>query len=401
MKYWFYAEGNILGPYEPAEMLALPAFAEESLVCSETATGDSPGDWRPAAQVGEIAAALSFGSGRTITAGVAAGAYEYETGFNSSVRYFEDKEPSSGERSPYFQNSGASYGELLDTIDNILGAYKESPSAPGKPAETDYDLAEKFDIRLSHIQEELEAARWEKNLLLEKIRMKELEENKNRARIEELELRLKGERDKTDADAKESGQLRHLADLREKTGTVPRIEEIKREEPDFTQQEPVNSLHLRKPEPVSEIRAPQALPAAEEKPGPKIEVKSFKSIARSSGIKPETLLDKEVKEEAGESGLAGRNLIQTQTPAHVSGSHYDKPLPGPEAAPPGMFKDPEVFKPLPWQAGGIVYDFTAVTPKQPETLQQFQIETRHEAPAFQAAPAQSQPVKPPTSDFGI
>ena len=133
MKYWFYSEGNILGPYDPAEMLALPAFAEESLVCPETATGDNPGDWRPASQVAEIASALSFGSGRTITAGVVAGAYEYETGFNSSARYFEDKEPS----------TGANYGELLDTIDNILGAYKEGPSARAVP-ETDYDLAEKF-----------------------------------------------------------------------------------------------------------------------------------------------------------------------------------------------------------------------------------------------------------------
>src|SRR3990167_7446944 len=183
MKYWFYSEGNILGPYEPAEMLALPAFADESLVCPETATGDNPGDWRPASQMGEIAAAMSFGAGRSITAGVVAGAYEYETGFSSTVNYFENKEPS----------PGASYGDLLDTIDNILGAYKEGPAAPGKAPETDYELAEKFDIRLSHIQEELEAARWEKNLLLEKMRAKESEEKKNCARIEELEARLKGE----------------------------------------------------------------------------------------------------------------------------------------------------------------------------------------------------------------
>ena len=88
MKYWFYSEGNILGPYEPAEMLVLPAFAEESLVCPETCTGDNAGDWRPASQVGEIASALSVGAGRAITAGVMGGAYEYETGFSSSVSYF-------------------------------------------------------------------------------------------------------------------------------------------------------------------------------------------------------------------------------------------------------------------------------------------------------------------------
>ncbi len=143
MKYWFYSEGNILGPYDPAEMLVLPAFAEDSLVCPETATGDNAGDWRPAAQVSEIASALSVGAGRSVTAGVMAGAYEYETGFSSSVRYFEDKEPS----------SASSYGELLDTIDNVLGAYKDGENTPPvRPQETDYDLAEKFDIRLSRIQ---------------------------------------------------------------------------------------------------------------------------------------------------------------------------------------------------------------------------------------------------------
>lgn len=418
MKYWFYSEGNILGPYDPAEMLALPAFTEESLVCPETCTGDSPGDWRPASQVGEIASALSFGAGRTITAGVVAGAYEYETGFSSTVNYFENKTPS----------PGASYGELLDSIDNILGAYKEDPSAAGRAApETDYDLAEKFDIRLSHIQEELEAARWEKNLLLEKIRMKDLEDRKNRERIEELEARLKGERGKVDAGVKEFEQLRHLADLKEKAETVRQIEEIKKEEQELTRDiapaplpapaagfpppqaapaEPVKSFHSLKSEPLTGFVAPQAAPAAEEKPAPALEARSFKSIARGSEIKLETGLGKELKEEAeDDAGLTSRkfrSLGQTQAPAYVYGSHYDKPLPGPEAAPPGAFK-PEAFEPLPQQAGGIVYDFTVVTPKQAETSQQFQIETRYEAPAPQPAPAaaQPQPVKPTTFDFGV
>ena len=117
MKYWFYSEGNILGPYNPAEILALPAFAEESLVCPETSTGDAPGDWRPAVQVREIAAALSVGAGRTIKAGAVTGAYEYATGFNSLAGGFDNKE----------LQSVAPYGELLDTIENILGAYKEGP----------------------------------------------------------------------------------------------------------------------------------------------------------------------------------------------------------------------------------------------------------------------------------
>lgn len=404
MKYWFYSEGNILGPYEPAEMLALPAFAEESLVCPETATGDNPGDWRPASQMGEIAAAMSFGAGRTITAGVVAGAYEYETGFNSTVNYFDNKE----------SLPGASYGDLLDTIDNILGAYKESPAAPGRPPETDYDLAEKFDVRLSHIQEELEAARWEKNLLLEKMRAKELEEKKNREKIAELEARLKNEQSKITESAKELEQVRHLADLKQKADTVRQIEEIKKEESELTREsagqpaetapakpaaaEPPKSLRSLKPQPISLERV------TDEKTEPKVETRSFKSISRGSEIKLETSLGKDLKEAGDEPGLTSRkfkSLGQTQEPAYVYGSHYDKPLPGPEAAPPGAFKPQEPFEPLPQQAGGIVYDFTVVTPKA--DTQQFQIETRYEAPAYQpqGGPAQPQAVKPPTYDFGV
>ena len=484
MKYWFYSEGNILGPYDPAEMLALPAFAEESLVCPETCTGDSPGDWRPASQVAEISSALSCGSGRAITSGVVAGAYEYETGFNSSASYFENREPS----------TGASYGELLDTIDNILGAYKEGPSAAaGKAApETDYDLAEKFDIRLSHIQEELEAARWEKNLLLEKIRNKEMEEKKNRERIAELEARLKTELGRSYVSAQEFEQLRHLADLKEKAETVRQIEEIKREEKEAVKREEQEAIkrkeqeaikrkeqeeikrkeqeeaarkedeelkkriledikikeleeikreeeiqqaaasvqlpgpaavlppsqavtpepakdkafHALKPVTISELTAPEEKPAQEEKTAPESEVRAYKSITRGSSIKLETSLGKEFKEDDEDIGLASRkfkSLGQTQEPAYAYGSHYDKPLPGPESAPPGAYKAPEVFEPLPQQAGGVVYDFTVVTPKQADTFQQFQIETRYEAPAPQAqpAPVQPQPVKPPTFDFGL
>jgi len=409
MKYWFYSEGNILGPYEPAEMLALPAFAEESLVCPETCTGDNPGDWRPATQIPEIASALSVGVGHSVGAGVMAGAYEYETGFSSTVRYFEDKEPS----------AGSTYGELLDSIDNILGAYKDGGKAPSQPLETDYDLAEKFDIRLSRIQEELEAARWEKNLLLEKIRMKDTEDKKNRERIQELEARLKGELGKADISAKELEQVRHLADLKEKSDTLKQIEEIRKEELSLKED-------IKTPAPASFKAIPAAQPlqageplAAAPAPEPAIEpeqavadmvarasepeVKSFKSMTRSSEMKLESSLHREMKEPEDDAGLTSRkfkSLGPTQAPAYVYGSHYDKPLPGPEAAPAGAFK-PEALEPLPQQAGGVVYDFTVVTSKP--DVQQFQIETRYQAPAqAQQAPApQPQPVKPPTYDFGV
>ncbi len=383
MRYWFYSEGNILGPYEPAEMLALPAFAEESLVCPETATGDNPGDWRPAAQVAEIATAMSVGTGRTVTAGVMSGAYEFETGFNASARYFEEvKDP----------GQNPSYGDLLDTIDNILGAYKEGKENPAKPAETDYDLAEKFDIRLSRIQEELEAARWEKNLLLEKIRMKELEEKRDRERIQELEAKLKSELGRTETGAKELEQVRHLADLKEKAETIRQIEEIRREE-----------LALKEdavpaPKPLPAAHAEPAAPAVppEEVPAAEVEIKTFKSISRSSEIKLEKM--PAAGESADEAGITSRKLKslgQTQAPAYVYGAPEEKPeaapAPAPAAAPAAAA--PGTMEPLPQQAGGLVYDFTVVTAR-PESSQQFRIETRQEA-------AQPQPVKPPTYDFGV
>ncbi|OGR51723.1 MAG: hypothetical protein A2049_10500 [Elusimicrobia bacterium GWA2_62_23] len=402
MKYWFYSEGNILGPYEPAEMLALPAFAEDALVCPETATGDNAGDWRPASQVAEIASALSVGVGHSIGAGVVSGAYEYETGFSSTVRYFEDKDPGTG-----------SYGELLDTIDNILGAYKEGKENPAKGLpETDYDLAEKFDIRLSRIQEELEAARWEKNLLLEKIRMKDQEEKKNRERILDLEARLKNELGKTQENVRELEQVRHLADLQEKAETIRKIEEIKREEIGLKEDIIPAARPPRAAAPAPEAAAPEAAAPVQEKAAPQFETRSLKSIPASSEIKLETSLGAQVKEPSDDAGLTSRKLKslgQTQAPAYVYGSHYDKPLPGPEAAPAGAFK-PENLEPLPQQAGGVVYDFTVVTAK-PETSQQFKIETKAEStrapavpPAAQSTrtlPSQAQPVKPPTFDFGV
>ncbi|MDA8243797.1 MAG: hypothetical protein M0025_06710 [Elusimicrobia bacterium] len=400
MKYWFYSEGNILGPYEPAELLALPAFAEESLVCPESSTGDNPGDWRPAAQVAEIAAALSVGSGHTVTAGVAAGTFEYETGFSSSLSYFENKE---------LPATPSGYGELLDAIDNVLGAYKEAPAA-GKPADTDYDLAEKFDIRLSRIQEELEAARWEKNLLLEKIRLKEMEEKKNAVRIQELEARLKGENLKAAGSSRELEEERARAELKEREEARRQLEEIRKEELSLKEEAPVpapkampaasapRAAEPPKPAPARVGPAPAAEPEQPEVQAPKIETRSFKSMKPASPIRLESAVGAGEKEEPREAGITSRQLKslgQTQPPAYVYGSRQDNELPGPEAAPPGAFK-PESLEPLPQQAGGIVYDFTVVTPKR-DDVQKFQIETRPQIePAFGP-----QPVKPPTYDMGI
>lgn len=58
MKYWLYSDGNILGPYEPADLLAAPDFTEESLVCDEDSINAGHDDWKPASQFPEFAKIL-------------------------------------------------------------------------------------------------------------------------------------------------------------------------------------------------------------------------------------------------------------------------------------------------------------------------------------------------------
>ncbi|OGS13859.1 MAG: hypothetical protein A2285_10450 [Elusimicrobia bacterium RIFOXYA12_FULL_57_11] len=388
MKYWFYSEGNILGPYDPAEMLAMPAFSDESLVCAETATGDNADDWKSASQVAEIASMM--GAGRAVTASVAAGAYRLESALN--VSGFEDKDI----------QAGASYSDLLDTIDNILGTRKEDQD-PARAQPADYELAEKFDIRLSRIQEELEAARWEKNLLLEKMRMKEMEEKKNRARISELEARLKGEFRSAEMNARELDQVRHLTDITERSETIKKIEEIRREEQSLEK-------YLV---PEREGGVPDIPPEAAGKDKFEAETKTLKTISPSAPIGLQRLSGTGTDEAPQGTGVTGhklKSLGQTQPPAYVYGakpeaagpaavpapeplpmvpdynSYRSTPLPGPEAAPSGAYKPSPEFEPLPQQEAGLVYDFTVVTSKPAGTSQQFKIEARSE-PAAVPVPA--------------
>ncbi|MCX5793544.1 MAG: hypothetical protein NTY45_15195, partial [Elusimicrobia bacterium] len=297
-----------------------------------------------------------------------------------------------------------------------LGTGKEEADTT-RPQPVDYELAEKFDIRLSRIQEELEAARWEKNLLLEKMRMKEMEEKKNRARIDDLEARLKGELRGAQLNARELEQTRHLTDLTERSETAKQIEEIKREE-----------LSLEKylvPERDSEPEAKQEPAKRTLEPG----VKTLKSIAPTGSISLKRLDGTAAGEEAEDTGMSSRKLKslgQTQAPAYVYpgakketpaafntpapepapepaprpapaepyGSYRETPLASPEPAPAGAYKGFENMEPLPQQEAGLVYDFTVVTAKPEGTSQQFKIETGHqELPHFQAqsqSQAQSQ-----------
>jgi hypothetical protein len=183
MRYWFYSDGNILGPYGTDELMGLPAFGNGSLVCPEDSTGDNPDDWKAADSVPEIANVLSVGAGQVVSSENAyiSNAYGLETGFStrSAKEYFEAK---SDDLSPG--------DNLLDTIDTILGAYDKGQIKENEVSNIDYNLSDKFDIKLSQLQEQLEASKWEKNLLLEKMKVKDVEELRNKEKISELEKKL-------------------------------------------------------------------------------------------------------------------------------------------------------------------------------------------------------------------
>ncbi|MEI7482218.1 MAG: hypothetical protein WCK75_07700 [Elusimicrobiota bacterium] len=363
MKYWFYSEGNILGPYAPVDLLSLPAFSQGSLVCSETSTGDTPGDWKAAEGVAEIAEAMSVGVGGVISsrAGGISGMYELETGRSSSVgaAYYETKNDQ-----PY------GYENLLNTIDSILGAKESETSVSGKPA-NDYELMDRFDIRLSKIQEELEAARWEKNLLLEKIRAKESEELKNRERIAELEGRLKGAIDKTDINEKELSQIQHLTELSAGAGTLKKIEELKKE--DFTD-------------------GFRASPSPAARPGGESGI--LKSIPTSKGISPDRIVadGKEVKDDSALTSRKLRSLGRTPAPVTPISNEEHKG----SATDSGYFPatantaPKDVMPTLPRQAADVVYDFTAMTGQSAENEK---IQAKSETAPQPIQPAQQPVVK--------
>ena len=56
------------------------------------------------------------------------------------------------------------------------------------------------------------------------MRLKEMEEKKSRERINELEARLKEETGKSEVSVRETEQVRHLAELKEKADTIRKIE---------------------------------------------------------------------------------------------------------------------------------------------------------------------------------
>ena len=383
MKYWFYSEGNILGPYAPSELLSLPAFGQGSLVCPETATGDNPGDWRAAEAVAEIASALSVGVGGVISsqAGGISGLYELETGLSSTIgaAYSE-----TGNDQPY------GYENLLNTIDNILGAKDSAAPSAANPA-PDYELMDRFDIRLSRIQEELEAARWEKNLLLEKIRAKEAEERKNRERIAELEGKLKGALDQTDSQEKGLSQVRYSAGLSAKTETLKQTDELRKEDsidrssaPSSPAGQSVGESRILK-----SIQSGQAVPLE-----PTFAVGG--TLPRPYALQGDNSENK--KEEEDNSAISSRKLRSLgRSSAPVipfSGEEHKGGAPGSESfSIPAYAAPKETLPPLPQQASGIIYDFTITTGQPAENEKvQFKVEPKQEpAPQFHQPAPQVQP----------
>ena len=335
MKYWLYSEGNILGPYAPVELLSLPAFSQGSLVCQETSAGDNPADWKAAEGVAEIASALSVCVGGVISsqAGGISGPYE-EAGssFTVGASYYEAKND---------QQYG--YENILNTIENILGADKE-PEAPADagPA-ADYELMDRFDIRLSRIQEELEAARWEKNLLLEKIRSKETEERKSRELIAELEEKLKGALDQTRLQENKLSQARRFEEPTVRPETLKKADGPGKED-----------LADNSPAPSS--------PAAQ----PAVESVIFKRIQPSGGISPERAFIKE-KEGTDNNPIASGKLKSLgRGPAPVipvSGEEHKGGAPGSESfSAPADAASAKDFQPPPLRASGIASDFSVTGP---------------------------------------
>ncbi len=157
MKYWLYENGSISGPFEAQELLIKPSFGPDSMVCEASLSGSSPDDWKRAAVVPELS---SF-----------------------SVLTQDKFQPSNSDY-PFDYQSELSHPNIIDSIDDTLSSL-DFLSSSQVEEETD-----SFDLKISQIKEQLETAVWEKNLLMEKVNIKEAREKEYREKIKELEERV-------------------------------------------------------------------------------------------------------------------------------------------------------------------------------------------------------------------
>ncbi|GAB4033632.1 MAG: hypothetical protein Fur0012_13500 [Elusimicrobiota bacterium] len=160
MRYWLYSNGNMSGPFEAEELFVNPEFSPESMVCEASRSGANPQDWQIASSVPEL-------SRFSVVTDIQPKGLFGETG--ETVNY----------------DSIFSHPNILDTIDDAVSEF-------GLFEEKDSSLEEldSFDLKVTQIKEQLETAVWEKNLLLEKIKIREKRESEYKEKIKELEDRV-------------------------------------------------------------------------------------------------------------------------------------------------------------------------------------------------------------------
>jgi hypothetical protein len=159
MKYWVYLNSKIEGPYEIHELISNPFFNGETLVCESNLSGKNFQDWKKASNVFEI----SKYSG-VLTAN-----------------------PNNSE-SAQLNIEEFNYPNILDTIDEIEELSLEEEH---KESEIQYNEKESFDFKAMEIEEQLETALWDKNILSGKLSYKEKKEEEYQKRIEYLENKIK------------------------------------------------------------------------------------------------------------------------------------------------------------------------------------------------------------------
>ncbi|NLI09643.1 MAG: hypothetical protein GX447_02655 [Elusimicrobia bacterium] len=158
MKYWLYSDGKIEGPFEPEELVIKPSFNSDSMVCEASLSGSSPDDWKRASFIPEL----------------------------SSFSVLTEKMPLKSVPSEDFSSQNyLSHPNILDTIENAVSGIDFLSGYAEENEKTDT-----FDLKISQIKEQLETAVWEKNLLIEKLNIKERRESEYKEKIKELEERV-------------------------------------------------------------------------------------------------------------------------------------------------------------------------------------------------------------------
>jgi len=337
MRYWLYSDGNILGPYTPAELSEVPDFSEESLVC-EAKQGEVSDNWKPASQIKELAKYLypeaseaaeperkedpvskifedfrvsSHENGEKAPEAASAGTADVEASSRKASAQANAEEavqpeqaqiieeipvqPSSGRQEPDDEfeklfkketenrkrkevkksiadilnepdggilarekkNGGEDEKFELPDFGDFISAGENYPETSSKSAvpysdygdfknlkqfnslkealikdDTSAEKAssvkekESFEIRLLRVKEELESAKWEKQLLLGKLRLKEIDEKKSRERISELENSLEEQKKSAELSEIELAKSRNLGNLRNHLNELKEIERM-------------------------------------------------------------------------------------------------------------------------------------------------------------------------------